>query len=62
MRGVAIFSSGGRLLAQGSGFPDRALSAAFLSQAVFDDIEAEFGAFELSELAAFLYVLVALPE
>ena len=41
---------------------DRALSAAYLSQAVFDDIEAEFGAFEMSDLAAFLYVLVALPE
>ena len=41
---------------------DRALSAAFLSQAVFDDIEAELGAFDLSEFASFLYVLVALPE
>lgn len=41
---------------------DRALSAAFLGQEVFDDIAAELGAFELSELAAFLYVLVALPD
>lgn len=41
---------------------DRALSRAFLSQEVFDDIEAEFGELALSELAAFLYVLVALPE
>ncbi|MEX2520348.1 MAG: amino acid ABC transporter substrate-binding protein [Paracoccaceae bacterium] len=41
---------------------DRALSAAFLSQEVFTDIEASLGAFELSEFAAFLYVLVALPE
>ena len=41
---------------------DRALSQAFLSQAVFADIEASLGAFEMSELAAFLYVLVALPE
>ncbi len=41
---------------------DRALSAAFLSQEVFSDIEAELGEFALSEFAAFLYVLVALPE
>ncbi|MEM9737237.1 MAG: transporter substrate-binding domain-containing protein, partial [Pseudomonadota bacterium] len=41
---------------------DRALSAAFLSQEVFADIEAEMGGADLSELAAFLYVLVALPE
>ena len=41
---------------------DRALSQAFLSQAVFADIEAALGAFEMSEFASFLYVLVALPE
>lgn len=41
---------------------DRALSQAFLSQVVFEDIQASLGEFELSELAAFLYVLVALPE
>ncbi|MFN3260781.1 MAG: transporter substrate-binding domain-containing protein [Pikeienuella sp.] len=41
---------------------DRALSAAFLTQEVFSDIEAELGEFALSEFAAFLYVLVALPD
>lgn len=41
---------------------DRALSAAFLDRTVFDDIDAALGEFQLSELAAFLYVLVALPE
>ncbi len=41
---------------------DRALSRAFLSQEVFDDIQAEFGDLALSDFAAFLYVLVALPE
>lgn len=41
---------------------DRALSSIFLSQEIFDEIDAALGAFELSELAAFLYVLVALPE
>lgn len=41
---------------------DRALSAAFLSQDVFSDIETALGDFEMSDFAAFLYVLVALPE
>lgn len=41
---------------------DRALSAAFLSQEVFADIEAALGEFEMSDFAAFLYVLVALPD
>lgn len=41
---------------------DRALSTIFLDQTIFDEIDAAFGEFQLSELAAFLYVLVALPE
>ncbi|MEM1277754.1 MAG: amino acid ABC transporter substrate-binding protein [Pseudomonadota bacterium] len=41
---------------------DRALSRIFLSRVVFEDIEKAFGTFEMSEVAAFLYVLVALPE
>ncbi|WP_340109941.1 amino acid ABC transporter substrate-binding protein [Pikeienuella sp. HZG-20] len=41
---------------------DRALSAIYLDQTVYDDIEAAFGEFQISELAAFLYVLTALPE
>ncbi|MFV0473006.1 MAG: amino acid ABC transporter substrate-binding protein [Pikeienuella sp.] len=41
---------------------DRALSAIYLDGTIFDLIDATFGDFELSELATFLYVLVALPE
>ncbi|MEM8753049.1 MAG: amino acid ABC transporter substrate-binding protein [Pseudomonadota bacterium] len=41
---------------------DRALSALYLSHEIFDEVDAALGAFEMSELAAFLYVLVALPE
>ncbi|QIE56340.1 amino acid ABC transporter substrate-binding protein [Pikeienuella piscinae] len=41
---------------------DRGLSTAFLDRTVFDDIDVALGEFQLSELAAFLYVLVALPE
>lgn len=41
---------------------DRALSEMFLSQEVFDVLQGELGDFEVSDLAAALYVLVALPE
>lgn len=41
---------------------DRALSEVYLSQEVFDDIEAALGKFQMSELASILYVMVALPE
>ena len=41
---------------------DRALSQIFLSRVIFNDIEDAFGEFEMSEVAALLYVLVALPE
>ncbi|MEM8793370.1 MAG: amino acid ABC transporter substrate-binding protein [Pseudomonadota bacterium] len=41
---------------------DRALSDIYLSQDIFDEIEAAFGDFAMSDLAQFLYVLVALPE
>lgn len=41
---------------------DRALSTIYLDGTIFDLIDATFGEFQLSELAAFLYVLVALPE
>lgn len=41
---------------------DRALSAIYRSQEIFDDIEAALGAFEMSELTALIYALMALPE
>lgn len=41
---------------------DRALSEAYSSHAVFDDMEAAFGEFEITELTSLLYGLMALPE
>lgn len=41
---------------------DRALSEIFLSQEIFTEVEAALGDFQMSELAAFIYVLVALPD
>ena len=41
---------------------DRALSATFRSDEIFDEIEAAMGPFEMSGLTALIYALVALPE
>lgn len=41
---------------------DRALSEVFLNQEIFTEIEDAMGQFQMSDFAAFLYVLVALPE
>lgn len=41
---------------------DRALSRIYRNQEIFDDIEASLGAFDMSELTALIYALMALPE